>query len=212
MTVQAGAGNTGPGIIAIGSSTGGPRALSELLSALPHDLTAPILVVQHIPAFFSGSLAEQLNRVSPIEIMEARDGMEVRPGRCYIAPGGIHMLLAPSGRGGHILRLRDTPPVNSCKPAVDTLFESIARHGEGQVIAVILTGMGKDGCEGVRMLRNSRRLSRVHVLTQNEESCTVYGMPRAVDEAGLADESVHIKKMAMRIVICLKEMNAEVRK
>lgn len=206
MTEQDTPGKSTPVVIAIGSSTGGPRALAELLSMLPHDLAAPVLIVQHIPAFFSGSLAEQLNRISPLEIKEARDGMEIRPGHCYISPGGIHMMLAPSGRGGHILRLRDTPPVNSCKPAVDILFESIARHGEGNVLGIILTGMGKDGCEGVRHLRNSRRLKKVHILTQSEGSCTVYGMPRAVDEAGLTDESVPLHKMALRITVCLREM------
>ncbi len=181
--------------VAIGISTGGPNALGELIPALPADLPVPVLIVQHMPAGFTASLAQHLARRSKIQVKEAEDGEPIRPGTAYIAPGGRHMVLRRLPDGGLIVGINDLAPVNSCRPSVDVLFRSMAAQVDGPVLAVVMTGMGMDGCDGVRTLK--RRSG--HCLTQTEQTCVVYGMPLAVDEAGLSDERVPLEQLARRI-------------
>lgn len=187
-------------LVLIGVSTGGPNALSEVIPKLPADLGAPILLVQHMPQFFTEALAKDLDRRSALTVHEGFHGQEVLPNHIYIAPGGRHMVLRRSSppealEQRYILGLNDDPPVNSCRPAVDVLFTSTAKVTDGNVLAVIMTGMGSDGTEGVRALKEKN----CYCLTQSEETCVVYSMPRSVVEAGLSDEQIHLGDMAARI-------------
>ncbi len=183
-------------VLGIGVSTGGPNALGELIPALPANLGVPVLVVQHMPPLFTASLAEHLDRNSRLSVHEAIEGEPVLPGKVYIAPGGRHMVLRRSREGDQaIIGLNENPPENSCRPSVDVLFRSMAAHYGGNILAVVMTGMGNDGCEGVRAMKRAG----CHCLTQSEDTCVVYGMPMAVDEAGLSDERVPLPLLASRI-------------
>jgi len=183
-------------IVAIGVSTGGPEALSKLLPMLPGNLPVPVVLVQHMPPLFTKSLADSLNKKAPIEIIEAAEGDMVKAGTVYIAPGGRHMVVRNEDENT-VIRLNDGPPENSCRPAVDVLFRSVAAvYGSSGILSVILTGMGSDGCAGVRACKRASCLS----ITQSEPTCVVYGMPRAVDEAGLSDLSLPLEKIAETIV------------
>lgn len=181
--------------IALGISTGGPNALGEMIPNLPADLPVPVLLVQHMPPGFTASLAEHLGKRSRIRVKEGEDGEAVRAGTVYIAPGGRHMVLRRMPDGGLILGLNEQPPVNSCRPSVDVLFRSMAAQVDGPILAVVMTGMGNDGCEGVRTLKRQS----CYCLTQSERTCVVYGMPLAVDEAGLSDEQIPLELMAQRV-------------
>jgi len=186
-------------VVGIGVSTGGPNALAELIPRLPADFPVPILLVQHMPPLFTASLAEHLDQKSAINVREARDGEAVLPGRVYIAPGGKHMVLRrlpdDGGPVAPIIGLNENPLENSCRPSVDVLFRSLAAQYDGNMLAVVMTGMGTDGCEGVRAMKRRG----CHCLTQSEASCIVYGMPLAVDEAELSDEQVPLDRLADRI-------------
>lgn len=190
-----------PEVLLIGCSTGGPQALARILPQLPRDLGVPVLLVQHMPPVFTASLAESLNRVAALRVCEASEGQLVERNVVHIAPGGRHMIVRGE-RGGEERRiaLTDEPPVNSCRPSVDVLFRSAVPLFAGATLSVILTGMGDDGLDGVRALRAQGG----HTLTQTEESCVVYGMPRAVDLAGCTDERVPLDNMATRIVRWLR--------
>jgi two-component system, chemotaxis family, protein-glutamate methylesterase/glutaminase len=177
------------GVCAIGVSTGGPEALSRLVPAFSGPLPVAILCVQHMPPMFTKSLADSLSKKSKIKVVEACEGEHVVQGVMYIAPGGHHMVVRSAG-GNVVIGLNDEPPENSCRPSVDVLFRSVAStYGDRGVLAVVLTGMGNDGCNGVRSLKRKS----CYCITQSEASCIVYGMPRAVDEAGLSDASLSIE-------------------
>jgi len=172
-----------PEIIAIGSSTGGPQALREVVAAFSGDVKAPFVLAQHMPALFTKILGEHLTKSSKILCKEAEDGERLKPGHLYIAPGDFHMTVRKDA-GGFYAVLDQTPPINFCRPAVDPLFQSVAEATKGAALGVILTGMGHDGREGARALRNAGGT----VLAQDEKTSVVWGMPGAVAEAGLADE------------------------
>lgn len=183
-------------VCVVGVSTGGPEALSKFIPMLPKDFTLPVLLVQHMPPLFTKSLAESLGRKSNLVVTEAEEDELISPGKVYIAPGGKHMVVRTRD-GKRVIGLNDEPPENSCRPSVDVLFRSVATQFENQnVLAVILTGMGNDGCSGVRTLKRKS----CYCITQSQDSCIVYGMPRAVDEAGLSDLSLPIEKIAPEIV------------
>lgn len=191
-------------VLLIGSSTGGPQALAKLIPGLPADLGIPVLVVQHMPPVFTTSLAESLNRSSKLRVVEAFDNQTVAANIVYVAPGGRHMLVrVESSTGEKRIVLSDEAPVNSVRPAVDVLFLSAAQAYGGSTISVILTGMGEDGCEGVRALRALGGFT----LTQSAKTCVVYGMPRAVEQSGLSDESVPLANMASRIAGMIRKLN-----
>ena len=171
-------------LVVVASSTGGPRALQELLSSIKKDFSAPIVIVQHMPVGFTGPLAARLNELSELNVVEGAEGLRVKKGMAVIAPGGYHMVVRQN-LGELSCHLLDTPPVRSVKPAADVLFASVAKEMSCQgVIAVVLTGMGRDGTDGARALREGG----ARVIAQSRETCVVYGMPQSIVEAGLADE------------------------
>lgn len=184
-------------LLVIGVSTGGPNALNVVIPSLPERLGVPVLLVQHMPPMFTKSLAEHLDKKSKLRVTEAVEGETVQPNHVYIAPGGKHMAITrkPGSFSELIVSLNDQPPVHSCRPAVDVLFKSVAQEFSGGVLSVILTGMGEDGANGVAALRQKGAYS----LAQDERSCVVYGMPRAVVERGLADEVLPLDDIASRI-------------
>ena len=173
---------TAPKVIAIGISTGGPPALCAMLPKLPADLPVPILIVQHMPPIFTRSLADDLDKLCQLVVHEAEDGQRIEPGHVYIAPGGKQMKVCRLGER-RFLRVTDDPPERSCKPSVDYLFRSVAHAYQSDALGVIMTGMGDDGSMGCRLLKRNG----CKIVVQDEETCVVYGMPRQVVEAGLAD-------------------------
>ncbi len=186
-------------IVAIGVSTGGPRALNEVIPQLPGNLGVPIVLVQHMPPLFTEALAGSLSKKSALDVHEAVAGEPVLANHVYIAPGGKHMVVVPeNGQSGHPrarIELTSDPPVNSCRPAADVLFRSLANVFGGRTLAVVMTGMGNDGLAGIRLMK----AKGCYCLSQSEDTCVVYGMPRAVDEAGLSDEKVPLDQLAVRI-------------
>lgn len=184
-----------PRVVAIGVSTGGPAALTQMLPTLPASFPLPILVVQHMPPLFTRLLAERLNSVCALQVAEAQDGDRVEPGKILIAPGDFHMR-AIAGEGGAMVHLDQTAPQNSCRPAVDVLFTSMSEVYGGAVLALILTGMGQDGLRGCRILR----AQGAHVIAQDEASSVVWGMPGAVAGAGLASEVVPLERVGNAIL------------
>jgi two-component system chemotaxis response regulator CheB len=183
-----------PEVLVIASSTGGPEALATVVPALPATLPVPVLIVQHMPALFTQQFAARLDRLSPLDVAEAADGEALVPGTVRLAPGDRHLTVRGAG-GVRRLALDDTPPENYCRPSADRLFRSAVRAFHGSVLAVVLTGMGADGCAGAREIRRSGGT----VLAQDRPSSVVWGMPRAVADAGLADEVVALDRVAERI-------------
>ncbi|MBN2798873.1 MAG: hypothetical protein JXX28_06960 [Deltaproteobacteria bacterium] len=181
-------------LLAIASSTGGPSALTRLFSALSPQMRLPVVLVQHMPAGFTKSLAAQLSRVSPLEVREAEQGDALRSGLALLAPGGRHMEVLRDG-GSLTVRLHDEPPVNQCRPAADVLFRSLAGLTAAPVLSVVLTGMGADGAQGVGELRQFHGYN----LSQDQESSVVYGMPKAVADLGFADEILSLDRIAPRL-------------
>lgn len=176
--------------IVIGASTGGPKMLTELIKTLPEDLAIPIFIVQHMPAGFTASFAKRLDALSDVSVVEAEDGMRVEKGMVYVAPGGMHMVI-----NRNRIQLLDTPKIHGVKPAIDPMFESaIDVYGEN-ILAVILTGMGRDGAEGCVSVKNAGG----YVIAQDEESCVVYGMPKAAVETGAVDEVLSIYDIIVEI-------------
>lgn len=185
------------GLVLVGVSTGGPKALHEVIPCLPATLPVPVLVVQHMPPVFTRSLAEQLARVSKLPVHEAADGQTIAPGRVLLAPGGRHLTVTLN-EDGRTLRtvLSDAPPVHSCRPSVDVLFQSVARSGfPGGIATVILTGMGEDGADGVAALRPLGAWS----IAQDQATSVVYGMPEAVARRQLVDEVLPLPAIGPRL-------------
>lgn len=188
-----------PQVLVVGCSTGGPDALATLLAQLPADLGVPVLVVQHMPPVFTTMLAQRLDRSSPFAVREAVDGDTPRAGEVLIAPGDFHLRVA-AVPGGVRVRLDQGPQENFCRPAVDVLFRSAAEVYGGRAVAAVLTGMGHDGLEGVRVLADHG----ARILVQDEASSVVWGMPGAVALAGLADETVPLRALPGRLVAAVR--------
>ncbi len=188
-------------VVAIGISTGGPNALAAMLPQLPADLGAPVLIVQHMPPVFTRSLAVSLDKKCPLEVKEAVNGEVVQKNVVYIAPGGSQMKVASGADIHHkIIRITDDPPENNCKPAVDYLFRSVAREYGSKATGVIMTGMGADGKLGLQVMKSAGAVS----VAQDAATCVVYGMPKAVAEAGLADVVAPLGQIAAEIVKTVK--------
>mgnify|MGYP003348316607 CR=1 FL=1 len=181
--------------VVIGCSTGGPDALSRVIPDLPGKLAVPVFIVQHMPAGFTASLASRLNEASDLEVLEAEDGMRVRAGQVVMARGGLHMLLARRSLDGVTLKLTDAAREHNCRPAVDYTLRSAVEIYQGKLLAVILTGMGRDGTAGCRLVQSSGG----RVLAQHADGCTVYGMPGSVVKAGLANDVVKLPRIATTI-------------
>jgi len=180
-------------LIVIGASTGGVEALRFLIPSLPAGLP-PIVVVQHIPPVFSNAVAQRLDQLSPYTVREARDGEPLSHGLCLIAPGDYHLSVVSQG-SGYVTRLTRTPPINYCRPAVDVLFRSAATAAGHRCLAVLLTGMGNDGARGMQSVKQAGGTT----IAEDEESCVVFGMPRAAIQLGAADLVVPLERMPAAI-------------
>ncbi|MCX5948864.1 MAG: chemotaxis response regulator protein-glutamate methylesterase [Cyanobacteria bacterium] len=188
-------------LIVIGSSTGGVEALRYLLPALPDQLP-PIVVVQHIPAYFSKAVANRINALAPYEVREAVDGELLRPGLCLLAPGDYHLMIVKDN--GYRTRLLQTPPVHHCRPAVDILFRSAASAAGPHVLAVLLTGMGSDGALGMQAIQQAGG----HTLAEAEETCVIFGMPRAALELNAVDRCLPLDQIPQAIMDGLSRLRA----
>ncbi|MDH7498131.1 MAG: chemotaxis response regulator protein-glutamate methylesterase, partial [Syntrophomonadaceae bacterium] len=189
-------------LVVIATSTGGPRALAEVLSGLPGDLPAAVLVVQHMPPGFTRSLAERLDGMSPLRVKEAEDGDLVLPGTVYLAPGDFHMRVKRGPQGGGLqVALSQDPPVGKLRPAADPLFASVAAEFDGRVVGVILTGMGRDATEGLLALK--QRGARF--VAEDESTCVVFGMPRSAIATGQVDRVLPLPEIAPCLVSWLAE-------
>lgn len=186
---------TGCEAVVIGTSTGGPVALRQVLTSLPEGLSVPVLIVQHMPAQYTHSLAQRLNEVSPLEVVEACDAMTLEPGWAFLAPGGRQMKVVQRGSRRKI-QITDDPAENSCRPSADYLFRSAAEVFGGRVVAVVMTGMGRDGMEGCRALKQRG----APIIAQHPDGCVVYGMPKAVIDEGLADRIVPLAEIAETVL------------
>lgn len=188
-------------IVAIGISTGGPNALSRMMPMLPADMGVPIVIVQHMPPIFTQSLANSLNAKCKIEVREAKHGDILEPNVALIAPGGKQMRIAGHADGRRrVVQITDDPPMNSCKPSADYLFLSVASHYVGRATGVIMTGMGSDGTKGlIRMRENG-----ASIIAQNEETCTVFGMPKEPIESNIVDTVAPLDNIAEEILKTLR--------
>ncbi len=184
------------GIVAIGTSTGGPRALQHILAGIPKDFPVPILIAQHMPAAFTGPFAERLNQLSAIEVKEAEHGEPVRKGVAFIAPGSGHMGVDRRKITETLITISKENGEYIYKPSVDMLMLSIVERYSGQVLGVILTGLGSDGAKGMKEIKNKGG----RTIAESEETCVVYGMPKVVAEAGVADKIAPLDKIAGEIV------------
>jgi len=183
-------------VLAIGTSTGGPVALQTILTKLPRNFKLPIVLVQHMPGTFTKAFAERLNGNCQISVKEAEDGDVLKAGCAYLAPGGKQMMVGPNGK----IKIVDGSEALNYKPSVDITFASLSKSYSNKVLAIILTGMGADGRDGSRMLKEKGS----EIWAQDEASCVVYGMPQAVAKAGIATESIPLDEVSKRILVELK--------
>jgi len=181
-------------LLAIGCSTGGPQALQQVLTQLPSDFPGAVIVAQHMPKFFTKSFAERLNQLCALEVREAQEGDEVKPGTVLLGPGGQHMTLERYGTKV-MIHVSEQPAHLPYRPSVDLMMQSSAKIFGPKVLGVVMTGMGQDGLEGVRTIKTHGG----NVLAQDEDSSIVYGMPKAVGESGCADKVVPLTRMAHEI-------------
>ncbi len=188
----------GSKIVAIASSTGGPKALQSVIPRLPAQLDAPVLLVQHMPQGFTASLADRLNTLSEIRVKEAAEGEELERGTVYIAMGGKHLNVKTSPGGKYTIHYSDEPNREGVKPCANYMYESLSASRFDKIVCVVLTGMGADGTEGIKNLEAKKK---VHVISQNQATCTVYGMPKAVADAGLSDQVVPLDQIAQEIIL-----------
>lgn len=184
-------------LIAIACSTGGPKSLHELIPALPADLDAPVLLVQHMPRGFTNSLAQRLNEMSRITVKEAEDGDVLQKGCVYIAPGGKQMTILKSKSGQYMISTSDDPAVDGLRPNANLMYYSLEGSSYDEITCVVLTGMGSDGTKGIARLGQN---NNIYVIAQDEATSVVYGMPKAVADAKLADEILPLSKIADAII------------
>jgi two-component system chemotaxis response regulator CheB len=187
-------------IVAIAASTGGPMALQQLMAALPRNFPLPVVITQHMPKDFTASFAKRLDSVSEITVVEAAEGMELKPGLAVVAPGGSHLIVKRRMSGSAICGLSDAPPVLSVKPSANIMFSSVAEEFGGNVVGVILTGMGRDGTDGAAVLHSKG----AYIIAESQETCVVYGMSRAAAEAGVVDELLPLHDIAEALVRSVK--------
>ena len=189
-------------IVAIGISTGGPKALAEMMPSLPSNLGVPILIVQHMPPMFTMSLAKSLDNKCSFEVKEAKDGEPVLSNVAFIAPGGKQMKIVAGADGkSRVIRITDDPAENNCKPSVDYLFRSIAHHYVGRATGVIMTGMGSDGFLGLKLMKKNGST----IIAQNGDTSVVYGMPKGPIDAGIVDIIAPLDMIASEICHTVKQ-------
>ena len=182
--------------VVIGASTGGPKALQEVLTKLPANLGVPVLVVQHMPEGFTKVFAERLNKICNMSVIEAEEGMSINKGNIYIAKGGYHMTVTTKGT----IHLNEEPPIWGVRPAADKLFDSAIKLYKDNLISVILTGMGKDGANGTVHVKDHGGIT----ISEDKSTCTIYGMPKAAFETGKVDLVVPLDKVADKIIKIVK--------
>lgn len=188
---------TGKKAIAIASSTGGPKALQQIIPRLPGSIKVPIMIVQHMPVGFTKSFADRLNTLSELSVKEAEEGDVLEAGWVYLARGGHHMNAVQSG-GKLRIHYSDEPSREGVKPCANYMYESLIKSDLDEILCVVLTGMGADGTKGIRNLKMEKK---IHVIAQEQSTCAVYGMPRSVVEAGLADQIIPIERIAQEILL-----------
>jgi two-component system chemotaxis response regulator CheB len=184
-------------LVAIACSTGGPKALHSVIPRLPTNLDAPVLIVQHMPAGFTKSLADRLNEISEIEVSEACNGDILQKGRVYIAKGGRQLRVNQNDREQFYLSVTTEPAKHGLQPCADIMYESLLKTKFDQITCVVLTGMGGDGTAGILQLNKEKN---VYVIAQNEETCVVYGMPKVIKDAGIVDEVVALEDISDAII------------
>lgn len=186
----------GKKLVALACSTGGPNALQHVIPMLPPNLNAPVLIVQHMPAGFTKSLAQRLNSLSEITVSEAQENDIIQKGHVYIAQGGLHMKLDDSRGNGRIF-YSDEPTREGVKPCANYMYESLVNSSYDQIICVVLTGMGSDGTKGITALAKQKN---VHIIAQSERTCTVYGMPKSIVATGKVEQIVDLDSIAQEII------------
>lgn len=184
-------------VVALASSTGGPKALQSVIPKLPKNLKAPVVVVQHMPAGFTASLAERLDSLSEVKVKEAAEGDVLEPGTVYIAMGGKHLNVLTMATK-YSIHYSDEPSREGVKPCANYMYESLEDSKYDQIVCVVMTGMGADGTEGIVNLKKKKKL---HVIAQESSTCAVYGMPKNVINAGLADQIVPLEQIAQEIIM-----------
>jgi two-component system chemotaxis response regulator CheB len=187
-------------IVAIGTSTGGPRALQEVLTRLPGKLPCPVIVVQHMPPGFTKSLADRLNSLSELTVKEAEDNDLLVAGTVFVAPGDFHLTIRKEGAGAYISLNKD-PAIGGLRPAVDPMMESVSEVFGAKTVGVILTGMGHDGAKGMLAIKRLRGMT----IAEDRSTAIVFGMPKAAIEAGAVDSILPLTQVADGIVHCLKK-------
>lgn len=192
----------GEKLVVIASSTGGPKALQSVIPYFPAGFPYPVVVVQHMPAGFTGSLAKRLNELSPLNVKEAEDGDILRPGVVYIARGGKQCEMMQKGPGQYQLSENDKPPRGGLKPCADIFLESLVDTSFEEIYCAVLTGMGADAMKGIELLRKNKKMK---VVAQNEATCVVYGMPRAVVQAKLADSVTALENVTGTLIKTIEE-------
>ena len=188
----------GKKLVAIASSTGGPRALQSVIPRLPADISAPILIVQHMPKGFTASLAERLNSLSEVKVKEAAEGDELEVGCVYLAMGGMHMNVQTSASGKCTIHYSDEPSREGVKPCANYMYESLMDSKFDEIVCVVMTGMGQDGTVGIKNLKAKKK---IHVIAQDQETSTVYGMPKAIVTAGVVSQVVPLEQIAQEIIL-----------
>ncbi len=183
-------------IVALACSTGGPKALQSVIPYLPANLDAPMVLVQHMPAGFTNSMANRLDEISKIHVKEAQEGEILKKGTVYIAPGGKHMEVKKCPDGSHKIAFNDMPPIGGLKPCANITYDSLRTCGFDQVVCVVLTGMGADGTNGILELSKSKP---IYTIAQDANTCVVYGMPKSIVETGLVNEVLPLTEIANSI-------------
>ena len=188
---------SGNKIVALASSTGGPKALQSVIPKLPANLKAPVVIVQHMPAGFTASLSERLNALSEVKVKEAAEGDVLEAGTVYIAKGGKHLnVINKSGK--YSIHYSDEPTREGVKPCANYMYESLRDSAFDEIVCVVMTGMGADGTKGIINLKEKKKL---HVIAQESSTCAVYGMPRSIVNAGLANQVVPLEQIAQEIIM-----------
>lgn len=184
-------------LVAIACSTGGPKTLKDIIPKIPKNIDAPVVLVQHMPAGFTKSLADRLNELSEVTVKEAEDGEILKKGYVYIAQGGKQLMVESAERGEHVLKITDDAPREGLKPCANIMYESLVDTMYDDITCVVLTGMGSDGKVGIEKLSKSKE---TYIIAQDAATCVVYGMPRAIISSGLADEVLSLNKITDSII------------
>ncbi len=190
---------SGKKIIAIASSTGGPKALQSVIPRLPQNIDAPIVMVQHMPVGFTATLAERLNNMSEITVKEAEEGDELLNGHAYLSMGGKHLNVVHKN-GKNYIHYSDEPTREGVKPCANYMYESLIDCDYDEAVCVVMTGMGADGTAGIQNLKEKKK---IHVITQEKDTCAVYGMPKSADQAGLSNQKVALDKIAQEVILAV---------